>query len=127
VPREPLEITLEIQEEGADSVWLDELTRDLIAEIASLDAQAAKAATKPPQGAKSTTGLTVSTLLVICASSPVMAEVIGLLRDWLNRSRGRRIRITACGTTIELTGSNEKAILPVLQWLEACQKGSGRE
>jgi hypothetical protein len=123
VTPKPFEVVLELHEAGADQARMDKLTMHVITQISGLDAKARRAVSAPPSGAKSGTGLAIATVLVACASSPVLAELIGLLRDWLNRRDDRGVRLTdKDGSSIELTRDSDEEDLALLQeWLKVQQ------
>jgi hypothetical protein len=120
VAAEGLPVSIEVSEYGADGLWLDGLASSLLTELAGRDLAVSRATEAGPEGAKSGVGITLATLLVTCSGSPVIAQMLGILRDWLRRREDRRITLTADRSTIELSSaSTTEEYIVVQQWLEA--------
>lgn len=116
-------IHLEITEDGADDVWMDGVTGDLLRELRTRDLEVERVSLTPPLGAKSGMGFTLATIAVTAAGSPVIAELVGILRDWLRRGRERTVRLTYQGETIELSSATaEERSFIVEAWLR--EKGA---
>jgi len=113
-------VCVEISENGADDLRLDGLARSLLAELAGRDLAVERATEAGPQGAKSGVNLTLATLVVTCAGSPVIAQMLGVLRDWLRRREDRRITLTVNRSTFELSSTSaSQEYIVVREWLEA--------
>lgn len=111
-------IHLEITEDGADDAWMDGMTGDLLKELRDRDLEVERVSLTPPPGAKSGVGFALATIAVTAAGSPVIAELIGILRDWLGRGRERTVRLTYRGETIELSSATaEEQVFIVEAWL----------
>jgi membrane-associated two-gene conflict system component 1 (EACC1) len=115
-----LTVCVEISENGADDLRLDGLARSLLTELAGGDLAVERPAEAGPHGAKSGVSKTLATLVVTCSSSPVIAQMLGVLRDWLRRREDRRITLTVNRSTFELSSTSaSQEYIVVREWLEA--------
>ena len=115
-----LTVYVEISENGADDLRLDGLARSLLTELAGRDLAVERATEAGPHMAKSGVSLTLATLVVTCSGSPVIAQMIGVLRDWLRRREGRRITLAVNRSTFELSSTSAtQEYIVVREWLEA--------
>jgi len=79
-----------------------------------------RAAEAGPHGAKAGVSITLATLVVTCSGSPVIAQMLGVLRDWLRRREDRRITLTVNRSTFELSSTSaSQEYIVVREWLEA--------
>jgi hypothetical protein len=116
----PITITLDLQQEGADTQYLDQQASVVIAQLSGARIQASKLSTLPPEGAKSAVDSIAATILLTCATSPALTELINFLKGWVERRKGRGIKLRINGSTIELSGQvNEEKITLITRWLEA--------
>ena len=114
-----LTVYVEISENGADDLRLDGLARNLVTELAGRDLAVKRATEVGPHGAKSGASITLATLVVTCSGSPVIAQVLGVLRDWLRRREDRRITLTVNRSTFELSSTSAtQEYIVVREWLE---------
>jgi hypothetical protein len=115
-----LTVSVEVSENGADDLRLDGLARSLLMELAGRDLAVKRATEAGPHGDKSGVSITLATLVVTCSGSPVIAQMLGVLRDWLRRREDRRITLTVNRSTFELssTSATQKYIV-AREWLEA--------
>lgn len=88
-----------------DSEEFTLLSRRLRAELAQLDVESVDYATdSPPSGAKTGTAVDLSTLIVTLSDSTVLAALVGLLRTWVRRGRGREVTIQLGEDKVEIKG-----------------------
>ena len=114
-----LTVYVEISENGADDLRLDGLARNLLTELAGRDLAVKRATEAGPHGAKSGVSITLATLVVTCPGSPAIAQVLGVLRDWLRRREDRRITLTVNRSTFELSSTSAtQEYIVVREWLE---------
>jgi hypothetical protein len=87
----------------------DRLSRQLRTELLRLDIHSVELVLDPtvPRGAKADAG-TVSTIVVTLASSPVLVQLAGALRDWINRGRHRKVVVREGDRLLELTGATDQ-------------------
>ena len=104
-------ISLTVVDEDADR-----LARQLRTELLGLDVDSADLVldTNVPPGAKTDMG-TVTTIAVTLASSPVLIQLGGLLRDWVNRANGRKLVVKDGDRSIEITGYDLKDVAAFLR------------
>jgi hypothetical protein len=115
-----LTVCVEISENGADDLRLDGLARNLLAEFAGRDLAVERATEAGPRGAKPGVSLTLATLVVTCSGSPAIAQMLGVLRDWLRGREDRRITLTVNRSTFELSSTRAtQEYVVVREWLEA--------
>lgn len=100
---------LTVHAEG-DPEEADRLARRLRSELSALDLEEVdlvKDGAVPPL-AKSVDPATVTTILVAAATSPVLVQLAGTLRDWVNRGRHRKIVVKTGNRSIEITGTSAR-------------------
>lgn len=115
-----LTVWVEISENGADDLRLDGLARSLLTELAGRDLAVERATEAGPHGAKSGVSRTLATLVVTCSGSPAIAQMLGVLRDWLRGREDRRITLTVNRSTFELSSTRApQEYVVVREWLEA--------
>lgn len=115
-----LTVFVEISENGADDLRLDGLAHSLLTELAGRDLAVERAAEAGPHGAKARVSITLATLVVTCSGSPVIAQMLGVLRNWLRRREDRRITLTVNRSTFELSSTSaSQEYIVVREWLEA--------
>lgn len=87
----------------------DRLSRQLRTELLGLDVESAELVldTDVPEGAKADAG-TITTIIVALASSPVLVQLGGALRDWITRGRDRKIVIRDGKRSLELTATTAR-------------------
>jgi hypothetical protein len=107
---------------AADDHELALLTADLRDELLELDVYAISSAAGalPPVGAKGLDAGTAGTLLVNLTDSAVVVALIGLLRSWVTRSQGRRVRVKVGKDVLDVTAvSAEDQTKIITSWLDA--------
>jgi hypothetical protein len=62
----------------------------------------------PPAGSKGVDQGAVTTLVLVVSGSPVLTQLAGVLRDWVNRGQGRRIVVRDGARSLELDGTNDE-------------------
>ena len=102
------DVRLQIGEEDADPERLEELTRQLRAELLQLEVDdVRRLPTGPaPEGARAFDVLAVGGLAVTLAQSAgTLLTVLGTVRDWLARAGGatRTVRLELDGDALELS------------------------
>ncbi|HEV2782346.1 MAG TPA: hypothetical protein VGX25_23385 [Actinophytocola sp.] len=98
--------TLSLTVVDDDLAEVDRLSRELRNEVLALDVDRAELVlAEAPAGAKADAG-TVETVLVALSASPVLVQLAGLLRDWVNRANGRKIVVRDGDRSLELTGGS---------------------
>jgi len=119
---EPLAIWLQVESDiGVDDEELAQLTMRLRRELLDLDVDAVEgvAGVAAPTGAKGPTGESLGTLIVTLSNSAVLAALVGVLRSWVVRGRGRRITIRLGADSLTITGvSAEDQGKLIASWLE---------
>jgi hypothetical protein len=100
------ELTLRLEGDDADLIELDRLTRQLRRELLPLvDDVRPCSAGDAPLGARAVDATQIGSLLVTLATAPeVLRSVVGLVRDWLGRSRARSVHLEVGGHVLEVTG-----------------------
>ena len=112
------DLRMEIAETGADLERLDELTHRFLAELRAFDLPAEPRREEPPPGAKSGAAITAGAVLVAIANSPMAANLVTCVSDWLARRRNRSVRLTWNGVTLELSSASPEERLLFMKWLE---------
>ena len=96
--------------EDPDDDSLAETVAVLSGELAELDVLAVgpEVAGSAPTGAKGIELLAVGTLLVkLGRSSKLLREVIDGVRDWMDRSDTRKVKMVVDGDVLEITGASD--------------------
>jgi hypothetical protein len=80
---------------NGDAEELDRLAAELREELLDLDVDAVERVTaeSAPAGAKGAAGDAAGSLLVTLSDSAVLVSVVGLLRSWIGRARGRTVTV----------------------------------
>jgi hypothetical protein len=97
-------LSAELQEGGADEERLDELTRMVLSELRREGVGVARATAPTVPETKSAVGIPLATLVITGATSPVLVQALGILRDWLRRHERRTIVLTIDDQVVTLTG-----------------------
>jgi hypothetical protein len=106
----------------ADDVELAELSAGLRTELLELDVDAVVPGpgAPPPRGAKGLDAGAMGTLLVSLPDSAVVVALVEVLRSWLSRSQGRKVRIRAGKDVLDVTGvSAEDQAKIIASWLDS--------
>lgn len=100
------ELTVRLQGDDADLAELDRLTRQLRRELLPLvDDVRPRSAGDAPLGARAVDATQIGSLLVTLATAPeVLRSAVGVVRDWLSRSRARSAHLEVGGHVLEVTG-----------------------
>jgi hypothetical protein len=109
----------------ADDTELAELSAGLRTELLELDVDAVMPGpgVPPPKGAKGLDAGAAGTLLVSLSDSAVVVAFVGVLRSWVSRSQGRRVRIQAGKDVLDLTRvSAEEQAKIIASWLDRHDK-----
>lgn len=96
--------------EGADDDSLAESVAVLSGEIAELDVHDVRPqpAGAAPTGAKGLELLAAGTLLIkLGRSSKILREVVDAVRDWMDRSDTRKVKMVVDGDVLEITGASD--------------------
>jgi hypothetical protein len=82
----------------------DRLIRGLRDELRALDVDRADFVFgEAPSGAKADAG-TITAIVVALSSSPVLVQLVHLLRDWVNRGKEKKIVVRQGDRSVEITG-----------------------
>lgn len=96
-------LSIEIGEDpGTDDLDLDALTRQLRRELLELDVDAVDRARGPAQPGARGGGDLTGVLIVTLSNSTAVVAMIGVLKAWLTRKQGRRIKVTIGDKSLEL-------------------------
>ena len=102
------ELSVELQAApGADAEELAQLAGRLRAELLDLDVDAVRQPVlgEAPEDAKGAGLLAAGQLVVGLVATPeVLASIIGTVRSWLGRNRGRSVKLTLGGDALEVSG-----------------------
>lgn len=93
-------------ESGADAEELDQQLRWLQEELLELEVEAVDRVSgdAAPDGAKAPAADLASTLVIAFSDSAVLVALVGVLRTWLSRSSGRKVKLQIGGDSIEIEG-----------------------
>jgi Tfp pilus assembly protein FimV len=93
-------------EPGADAEELDQQLRWLREDLLELDVQAVDRVSSQaaPEGAKAPAADLASTLVIALSNSAVLAALVGVLRTWLSRGSGRKVKLQIGADSIEIEG-----------------------
>ncbi len=100
--------TLWVTVQDEDLGRADRLARQLRLELQALDLDRAEYVmdNDVPSSAKGGAA-SVTAIVIALSSSPVLVQLVGLLRDWVNRASGRKITIRDGDRSLELIGTTE--------------------
>jgi hypothetical protein len=119
----PLTVRVEVSETDADLRRLDQLSRNLLREFRALGVQAERSREEAPAGSKSGTAVTVWALAVAVGNSPGFANLVSGMFGWLERGRGRTIKLVDGDRSIEISSASSTQQRQLLaEWLEACDQ-----
>ena len=112
---------LEISEEHADPLRVEELTRFLHRYLTDRGLDAERHAVSAPPGSKSGTAAAIGALTVAVASSPAIASLVDGAFAWLTAGRiaraRRTIKITRGDASIELSDPSPEQKQQLIAWL----------
>jgi hypothetical protein len=93
-------------ESGVDGEELDQQLRWLREELLGLDVEAVDRVSgdTAPDGAKAPAADLASTLVIAFSNSAVLAALVGVLRTWLSRGSGRKVKLQIGADSIEIEG-----------------------
>jgi IS4 transposase len=102
------DLTIRLDEDGADAERIDQLTRMLRRELDELDVERVEplGAGDSPQGARGLDMAVVGGLIVtIGQSAHALGPVVTAIRNWLSRTPGpvRTVRVELSGDVLELS------------------------
>jgi Effector Associated Constant Component 1 len=103
---------------GAVAEDYERSSRNLRDELLGLDVDAVTyGATVPPSGAKAFAGVDTGTLVVTLSNSAVLVSLVGVLKSWAGRSRGRKVtmRFGEHEDEIEIDGASRQDLTEILQ------------
>lgn len=95
-------------ESGVDGEELDQQLRWLREELLELDVDAVDRMSggTAPDGAKAPAADLASTLVIALSNSAVLAALVGVLRTWLSRGSGRKVKLQIGADSIEIEGQS---------------------
>jgi Effector Associated Constant Component 1 len=112
---------LEISEEHADPLRMDELTRLLYRDMTDRGLRVERGAVSAPPGSKSGTAAVIGAVTVAAASSPVIVALVEGVFAWLTAGRiarvQRTIKITRGDASIELSDPSPEQKQQLIEWL----------
>ncbi|UOZ08319.1 hypothetical protein [Amycolatopsis sp. WQ 127309] len=116
--------TFSLKVREPDPAERDRLHRQLRAELLALDVTAADfaSATEPPPGAKGDASA-ITAIVVSLAGSPVLIQLVGLLRDWVRRGTDRTIRIVDGDRALEITSATARDNREAIEGFFALDEG----
>jgi len=93
-------------ESGIDGEEHDQQLRWLREELLELDVEAVDRVSgdTAPEGAKAPAADLASTLVIAFSNSAVLAALVGVLRTWLSRGSGRKVKLQIGADSIEIEG-----------------------
>jgi hypothetical protein len=117
-------LSIEIGEDpGTDDLDLDASARQLRRELLELDVDAVDRARDPAQPGARGGGELTDVLIVTLSNSTAVVAMIGVLKAWLTRKQGRRIKVTIGDKSLELdqpsSADQERLISSWIDWLGA--------
>jgi Effector Associated Constant Component 1 len=106
------ELFLDVSEDDADDLRLEELALQLRAELLETDIDAVEPATsgETPDGTRSAMALATGALVASLTPGKIVS-VVGTIVGWLRNSRGpqeRKVRIEIDGDVIDVTGADDE-------------------
>lgn len=98
-------VSVQVEIDGGDAEELDQLTRQMRAELLELDVAdvSVDRSAETPEGAKGD-AVTIGTL-VVTLTPMLLGSVCQLLRIWVSREKGRRIVLKDGDRSLEISGS----------------------
>jgi Effector Associated Constant Component 1 len=119
----PFTVQVEISEADADLRRIDQLSRNLLREFRAQGVEAERSREEAPAGSKSGTAVTVWALAVAVGNSPSFANLVSGMFGWLERGRGRTVKLVHGDRSIEISSASATQQRQLLaEWLEACAK-----
>lgn len=93
-------------ESGIDGEELDQQLRWLREELLELEVEAVDRVSgdTAPDGAKAPAADLASTLVIAFSNSAVLVALVGVLRTWLSRGSGRKVKLQIGADSIEIEG-----------------------
>ncbi len=100
-----MSIAIEL-EPGVDAEELDQQLRWLREELLELEVESVNRVSgdTAPDGAKAPAADLASTLIIAFSNSAVLAALVGVVRTWLSRGLGRRVKLQIGADSIEIEG-----------------------
>jgi hypothetical protein len=91
---------------GADTDERDQQVRWLRSELLELDVEAVErlGGTAVPEGARGPAADLAGTLVITLSNSAVLVAVVGVLRAWVSRGSGRKVKMQVGSDSIEVGG-----------------------
>jgi hypothetical protein len=124
-----LEVSLQVDDD-VSSLEMEELTAAVRRELLQLDVQSVDrlSAGPAPAGAKGIELAALGALIVnLSKATPVLGQVVEVIRAWAARSPGRTVKLTLDGDTLELNGMSESEQHQVVKdWMARHAKPTAR-
>ncbi len=104
---------------NTDNEELDELARQLVAELSELDEVSVKLARsgKLPKGAKGEP-ITIGTILIVLAQAGVITGLVTILNSWLSRDERRSAMIQVGENKVEVSGISKEEQANLVEWFQ---------
>jgi hypothetical protein len=116
-----IELLVEIDEAGASEERLDDLTSGLRSDLLELDVeQVERPRASAPRDAKAFDVAALGALIVMLPPTTLaVADVIELVRRWVDRGGDRTVRVTIDGDTIELASPTDLERVRIVEaWMK---------
>ncbi|MEU5883487.1 hypothetical protein [Spirillospora sp. NPDC047279] len=123
-----LVVMVEVSEEGADAVRMDQASRRLLTDLRSRGLDAERAAVRAPEGAKSAAATSLATLLIGLASTSAIGAMVNGIFGWLGPRKGS-VKVSCGDRSIELSAATTAERDQLIEWLNAWveqDNGGGR-
>jgi hypothetical protein len=106
------QVVLRLLEDGADDTRLDDLTRELRAELLELDldeVRSRSATGPPPAGARAVDAASVGQLVVALTSAgPLVAALGQVLTAWVRRHPDRSVELAVGDKRLTISGGSQE-------------------
>ncbi|MCP9968171.1 hypothetical protein LUW76_22610 [Actinomadura madurae] len=110
---------MEIFEEDADRLRLDELSRRLLKDLRRGGLDVERSAAEAPAGAKSGAAVAISSLLVAFSGAAGGKALVQGIFSWLGPRRGS-VKISCGDRVIELSAATPERQQQLFEWLQSC-------
>jgi hypothetical protein len=114
-------VQVEIFEDNADRLRLDELSRRLLKDLRSGGLDAERSAAEAPAGAKAGAAVAISSLLVAFSGAAGGRVLVQSIFSWLGPRRGS-VKISCGDQAIELSTATPEMQQQLFEWLQSCSE-----
>src|SRR5262249_47953981 len=127
VPSDQVKLDVQlVPSTSADARVVEQQTADLVRELREVRGVAVeRATTEAPEGAKGLDVAAIGSLLVSFAGPPgaAIAAVAAVLKAWVGRDQGRKIRVKIGDREIEIDGASPEAEKKLIAEFHAAGRG----